>query len=563
MLAVAGAAMLLAISGAAAATAASGAPRTAAPASRAADTAISTAAVRQREWWLAKLGVSTAWSTSRGAGVTVAVLSDGVDAAQPDISGSVVAGIDYAPAQVPSRDASLGTAIASLIAGHGHGPGHQLGIIGIAPDARILSVPVTLPATDALLSRQSVAAKLPSAIAAGIRYAVRHGAQVIDLPIDPGQPGLNGLAGVTAAAGGSTAEHAAVSSALAKGVVLVAPAGDDGASTDAVNYPAAYPGVIAVGAFDQNLLKAPYTSHRSYVTLTAAGTGVVADAPVGYQTLSSTSAASAIVTGIAALIKSRYPSLSPVQVRQALIAGARFRRPGGTLDGSGYGTADAARSLTAAAPMSTAIRSRTAGAGAMPFTRPSAPAASPASTTLLERLLTDVIISVGVLLVLLVGVFGYAAHRARRARRAVGHRGAERSAPSRYRYSVNSAADRVLEYLSPATAPADQSAPRATAAPLPATGVGFEPPPRRPKVSGAPPWEPAPKPDGELPWALPSAGGGGLTARTTGASSAAARTGGLPPWTVTAVQRTADLPKDSAGRRAYDRPGPTRPDSAR
>ncbi len=95
---------------------------------------------------------------------------------------------------------------------------------------------------------------------------------MIALPLDPGTLGT--LAdGDPAAAGGSAAERAAVRAALAANVVLVAPAGDNALSTGTVNYPAAYPGVIAVGATTQNGRLAPFSSRRSYVSLTAPGGG--------------------------------------------------------------------------------------------------------------------------------------------------------------------------------------------------------------------------------------------------------------------------------------------------
>ena len=126
-----------------------------------------------------------------------------------------------------------GTAVASLIAGHGHGAasgGGPSGVIGVAPAARILSVRVTLAAGDPLLANPKIAAGLPAAIAAGIAIAARQGAQVIDLPLDPGQASADGTAGATAAAGGSAAERAAIAYALRLGAVVVAPAGDDGAA---------------------------------------------------------------------------------------------------------------------------------------------------------------------------------------------------------------------------------------------------------------------------------------------------------------------------------------------
>ena len=217
--------------------------------------------VRHQEWWLSSLGVTSAWSASQGAGVTVAVLSDGVDASQADLAGAVTtsAAISGAPVASGQYAGEQGTPIASLIAGRGHGSGGGAGIIGVAPEARILSVPVTLPPDDPQLGLSSVAAAIPASIAAGIRYAVSHGATVIDLPIDPGQAGSNGIAGMSAAAGGSAAEQAAISYATAHNVVLVAPAGDDEAAGDAPNYPAAYPGVIAVGAFDSAFDKAPWS----------------------------------------------------------------------------------------------------------------------------------------------------------------------------------------------------------------------------------------------------------------------------------------------------------------
>ena len=101
--------------------------------------------VRQQQWWLSALHVTQAQRTSQGSGVTVALLDTGVDPAQPDLAGSVITGPDYTD---PGRSRAgqffgiHGTAMASLIAGHGHGPGDADGILGVAPQARLLSVRV-------------------------------------------------------------------------------------------------------------------------------------------------------------------------------------------------------------------------------------------------------------------------------------------------------------------------------------------------------------------------------------------------------------------------------------
>jgi len=294
--------------------------------------AAGTDGVRAQEWWLGALEVPQAWQATRGAGVTVAVLSTGVAADSRDLAGDVRTGPDYSASgrtQGGPYWGTVGTAVASIIAGHGHGAGGNSGIIGIAPAAKVLSIRVTLEYNDPLNTAASITRRLPGAIANGIMYAVSHGAKVIDLPLDPG---TFGMAADGAASGGSAAEQAAVRSALAKGVVLVGPGGDDGAGAGQVNYPAAYPGVLAVGALSRGGQLASFSSHRSYVAVTAPGvrlfaasmasSGISGYTP-GYSHISTTSVASGMVAGIAALIESRYPSLTAAQVTQALRQSAR------------------------------------------------------------------------------------------------------------------------------------------------------------------------------------------------------------------------------------------------
>ena len=308
-----------------------------------------TSKVRGQEWWLSDLGAEQAWHTSQGTGITVAVLSTGVSAGQLDLAGDVITGPDYTDSGRYSGGpywGVVGTAVASLIAGHGHGTGDNSGIIGIAPRAKILSIRVTLEYNDPLNATTGITGRLPSAIADGIVYAVNHGAKVIDLPLDAG---TFGLAADASAAGGSPAERSAVRYALDKGVVLIAPAGDNGAMPGQASYPAAYPGVVAVGATARDGQPASFSSRNSYVSLTAPGVGLMTASVLpsqsygyapGYGPISTTSAASAVAAGVAALVVSKYPQLPVAQVVRAL----RSSAAGGT-------EVNAARALSAAATL--------------------------------------------------------------------------------------------------------------------------------------------------------------------------------------------------------------------
>ncbi len=523
--------------------------------------------VRSQEWWLKQLHVTQAQKTTLGTGVTVALLDTGVVPTQPDIAGSVLHGPDFTKSGEKLGGpffGNHGTALASLIVGHGHGKGRTAGVLGVAPGARLLSVRVGVDGGDPLLSESAFTAGLPAAIAAGIRYAANNGAQVIDLPLDPGQSENNLVAtpfvapapnatpspsfvAAQSAAGGSAAERSAVAYALSKGVVLVAPAGDNGGASDAANFPASYPGVISVGSFNSSFTKSVFSSHQSYVTVTAAGEGMVAAAPTGYATISSTSAASAIVTGISALIKARFPELTPQQVTRALTSSTVFHPAGGQLNGSGHGTVDAAKALAAAAALAKPGPQR-AGDGAVPATPlPTLPPAVPqASDKLTPKLERAGILSLAVLILLLVPILIYVIVRSRRRRERLVLEPAalEPAAPAPYARNGGGGgkADQMLEYFAalpaePGTVsrPAGGAWPGSRVSPggpgpgyargtgsfgdISATGDDLlprgEPPvPRAPltpitrasalrpaRVSGSPPWGPAPKPEGELPWA--------------------------------------------------------------
>jgi type VII secretion-associated serine protease mycosin len=294
-----------------------------------------TDAVRGQEWWLGSLQLNQAWAISRGQGVTVAVLDTGVDPTHPDLAGSVTTGPDYYPdgAALGSADWGLhGTAMASLVAGHGHGAGGPNGMMGVAPAAKILSLRV-LPDDNDRRPRPPVAAR--DTLAEAIRYAVDHGAQVISMSLGDSDYG---------AAGGRQTEQQAIDYAIAHGVVLVASAGNSGTTTNVTKYPAAYPGVIAVAAVDSAGAHAPFSERAWYLSVAAPGVDVPGAAPGGQYVIGSgTSPAGAFVAGVAADILSRQPKLSPAQVR--LIIEESAKTGGGWTRENGWGVVQPAAAL--------------------------------------------------------------------------------------------------------------------------------------------------------------------------------------------------------------------------
>jgi subtilisin family serine protease len=232
-----------------------------------------------------------------------------------------------------------GTYIASLIAGHGSGPGRSGGVIGVAPDARILSVRVILDDQEPGLGIYNQNPKYVNAIPDGIRYAVSHGAQVINMSLGSPVP--------------TRATRLAIGYAISRNVVVVASAGNDGLSGSRFtpySYPASFTGVISVAAVGTSGQRASFSDRNASVVISAPGVNVVGAGPGGeYLIASGTSPAAALVSGVAALIRSKYPHLAPALVTQALVSSARHRPAAGYSPGTGFGEVDAVAALAAAA----------------------------------------------------------------------------------------------------------------------------------------------------------------------------------------------------------------------
>lgn len=284
--------------------------------------------IRDAQWELEFLDIAKVHQITRGGGVTVAVVDTGVDGDHPDLKGSVLDGFDrtdLAGGNGWNDTHGHGTAMASLIAGHGHGPGHGDGILGIAPDAKILPCKIG----DGEDAR-------PDETAEAIRKAVELGADVINISL-------------AYPAKGSEALRQAVAEALRRDVVVVAGAGNTSKGLLKVTAPANYPGVVAVAATEQDRGFSAASREGPEVVLAAPGEAITsADSTTGsgYARGTGTSNSTAIVSGVAALIRAKYPDLNAASVIQRLITTADDEGSQGRDNQYGYGIVNPLKALT-------------------------------------------------------------------------------------------------------------------------------------------------------------------------------------------------------------------------
>ncbi|WP_323375540.1 type VII secretion-associated serine protease mycosin [Streptomyces alkaliterrae] len=279
------------------------------------------------------LEAEKAWSESTGKGVIVAVLDSGVNGQHPDLERNVLPGKNFSSGDPADRETknNHGTAMASIIAGHGHGSGGTQGMKGIAPDAKILPVKESDDDADRLDNPDAVSYAEP------LRYAVDNGAKIVNMSFSSYDiPSIE--------------ERKAIAYAIEKDVLLVASSGNSGSGNE--QYPAATPGVLAVGAVDKNGKIWEKSSYGSHLLLTAPGVGMdSAAANGGYRHTAGTSNATAYVSGAAALVRAKFPELTAGQVANRLVKTASV--PSGVSapdERYGYGVIRPYEALTADIP---------------------------------------------------------------------------------------------------------------------------------------------------------------------------------------------------------------------
>lgn len=269
----------------------------------------------QVDWGLKLLGVPDLWKTTLGRGIKVAVLDTGCQLGHPDLTGAV------ALAQNFTRDGDRdvqghGTHVAGTIAARRN----ERGVVGVAPDCELLVAKVL--GDDGNGSSANVAA--------GVRWAVQHGAAIVSMSLGSPQPAED------------IAE--AIKDAVAKGVFVICAAGNEGPGMNTVNYPARLPETIAVAAVDRYGRVADYSSRGPQVDIAAPGSDVLSTwNNSGYSRISGTSMATPFVSGIVALVLSAakagvVPQPSGVDgLRKLLAEHATDLGPSGRDPASGFG----------------------------------------------------------------------------------------------------------------------------------------------------------------------------------------------------------------------------------
>lgn len=292
--------------------------------------------VRERQYWLEEFRISEAWSITRGAGVTIAIIDTGVDGNHEDLRGAVVGGTDVSGIGSPDGQTPVGsspahgTMVASLAAGRGHDGGD--GVIGSAPGASVLSVSMSFGNTIIPADEQ---------IAEAVIWAVDNGADVISLSLTR-----------------NTREwpvswDRAFGYAEDNDVVVVAAAGNRSAGTEVVGAPATMPGVLTVGGVDRaGVASARASSQGITIGVMAPSENLVGALPgEGYALWAGTSGATPIVSGIAALVRAAHPELDAANVVNRILATARPVTPTIPDPLYGFGLIDAYDAVAADVPL--------------------------------------------------------------------------------------------------------------------------------------------------------------------------------------------------------------------
>ncbi|MDF3141143.1 MULTISPECIES: type VII secretion-associated serine protease mycosin [unclassified Streptomyces] len=294
-----------------------------------------------RPWALQRVLLDEVWKQSMGEGVRVAVIDTGVDVKNRQLAPAVDVrkGRNFLSPNLTDDNGNKiergrddgttdvvghGTKVAGIIAAR---PAKGTGFVGLAPKATI--IPIQQNDAEGHGDTES--------LAAAINYATREAdADIINISQDTVNP-ID-----------STSElKTAVDNALARDIVIVASAGNDGLGGNVKEtYPASYEGVLAVAAADRNNERAVFSQSGEFVDVAAPGVDMVSTVPGGGHCADNgTSFSAPYVAGVAALIKAKHPRWTQEQITAQIMQTAERSIPGHDRL-VGWGVVDPVRALT-------------------------------------------------------------------------------------------------------------------------------------------------------------------------------------------------------------------------
>ena len=341
--------------------------------------------IRDAQYWLESHGITEAQKSSKGKGVKVAVIDTGIDTSHPDLVGVVTGGIDMSGAGSAQGDKPIGAAsehgtlVATLLAGRGNN-GQQIervkaeneklknawekakahaeeedepvpdepqyesvpkpaagpdGVLGVAPEAELLSVSLWMGGQNP--AGIPVEEQIPKAV----RWAVDQGAKVINMSLGSTSPAW------------PESWDEAFKYAEDKDVVIVAAAGNRSGGMSQVGAPATIPGVLTVAGVDESGQASKDSSTEGIsIGVAAPAEPLVGGMPGGdYARWSGTSGAAPLVSGVVAMIRSKYPQMKAPQVINRILQTAKDAGSPGVDNLYGYGILDAAAALSAEVPL--------------------------------------------------------------------------------------------------------------------------------------------------------------------------------------------------------------------
>lgn len=277
-----------------------------------------------RQWALDVMGTRAAWPALTGQGVIIGIVDTGMDGTHPDLRGKQLPGRDCLSQEIiaPDTDSSQkeyahATHVAGIAAAHG---GNGEGIVGVAPDARIMLVQIF---NARLIARDNPSGYVGDAnVAQCLLWASLIGPDGVRGSGDEATVLNNSWGG---RGYGQTLKEA-IDVALENGVVFVNSMGNS--SEDEVLYPKGYPGVLAVGATTPNDKKVDFSTMGRQISVGAPGVDILSSVPLwlkrpdgepySYMYFSGTSMATPQVSGAIALLQERFPNAMPYQLKRIL-----------------------------------------------------------------------------------------------------------------------------------------------------------------------------------------------------------------------------------------------------